>query len=120
MARIVRQVNSPNVKVLWDPGNEVHGGRSAYPEGYQAVKKLIGQVHLKDAYVNQDGQGVCVPIGEGRVPFAAQLQALQQNGYRGLFTIETHYVPAGGNAMQGTEMTLAGLRKLVLETANER
>ncbi len=46
--------NSPHVKILWDPGNEVHGGRSAYPEGYQAVKGLIGQVHLKDAYVDED------------------------------------------------------------------
>ncbi|MBS4219151.1 sugar phosphate isomerase/epimerase [Bacillus sp. FJAT-49711] len=108
VAHIVRHVDSPNLKVLWDPGNEVYGGRPAFPEGYEKVRGFIGHVHLKDAFANK-----CVPIGEGMVPFSHQLQALKNDGYEGLFTIETHYIPDGGTAKAGTEMTLEGLRKIL-------
>ena len=112
VARIVQNVNSPNLKALWDPGNEAHGGRSAFPEGYQEIKDLIGHVHLKDALIEK-GDPKCVPIGEGEVPFVDQLQALQNDGYTGLFTIETHYIPEGGTAMDGTNMTLQGLNNIL-------
>ncbi|MBS4195660.1 sugar phosphate isomerase/epimerase [Bacillus sp. FJAT-49870] len=108
VANFVRQVASPNLKVLWDPGNEAYGGSPAFPKGYDQVRGLIGHVHLKDAFV-----GKCVPIGEGTVPFADQLQALRNDGYEGLFTIETHYIPEGGTAKEGTQMTLDGLQKIL-------
>jgi len=113
VANLVRKVDSPNLKVLWDPGNEEYGGRSAFSEGYGTVKGIIGHVHLKDALVDENGQSKCVPIGEGNVPFIDQLQALENDGYEGLFTIETHYIPEDGTALEGTQMTLEGLRKLL-------
>jgi len=113
VANYVRQVASPNLKILWDPGNEVYGGRPAFPDGYTAAKGLVGHVHLKDALIDENGQSACVPIGEGNVPFIEQLQALQNDGYEGLFTIETHYIPEGGTAKEGTQMTLEGLQKLL-------
>ncbi|WP_382319449.1 sugar phosphate isomerase/epimerase family protein [Lederbergia wuyishanensis] len=112
VAHVVRQVDSPSLKVLWDPGNEQYGGRPAFPEGYEEVRGLIGHVHLKDAFVDEKGQSRCVPIGEGSVPFFDQLQALINDGYEGLFTIETHYIPEGGTAKEGTQMTLEGLQKI--------
>ena len=87
-------------------------GDSAFPEGYQEIKDLIGHVHLKDALIEK-GDPKCVPIGEGEVPFVDQLQALQNDGYTGLFTIETHYIPEGGTAMDGTNMTLQGLKNIL-------
>lgn len=112
VSRIVRQVDSPHLKVLWDPGNEVHGGRSAYPEGYQHVRGLIDHVHIKDASIEADGTPTCVPVGEGKVPYLEQLQALHDDGYDGLYTIETHYVPEGGTAMDGTALTLKGIKEV--------
>ncbi|PAV31678.1 xylose isomerase [Virgibacillus profundi] len=116
VSRMAKKVNSSNLKVLWDPGNEEHGGRSAFPQGYEAVKGLYGHVHLKDAYIGTDGQPKCVPIGDGNVPYLEQLQAIDRDGYQGLFTIETHYVPEGGTKMDGTQLTLDGLNQL-LQTA---
>ncbi|MBS4200554.1 sugar phosphate isomerase/epimerase [Bacillus sp. FJAT-49732] len=113
VASFVRQVDSPNLKVLWDPGNEAYGGKSAFPEGYNQVRGLIGHVHLKDAFIDENGLSKCVPIGEGSVPFIDQLQALKHDGYEGLFTIETHYIPEGGTAKEGTQMTLEGLQKIL-------
>ncbi len=73
----------------------------------------IGHVHLKDALVEPDGSSRCVPIGQGRVPFLRQLRALEEGGYKGLYTIETHYIPDGGTAMDGTRMTLDALRHML-------
>lgn len=119
VARFVKEVNSPALKVLWDPGNEQYGGRTAFPDGYAQVRGLIAHVHLKDAYFSNDGESSCTPIGSGTVPFLQQLEALLEDGYPGLFTIETHYIPEGGTAMDGSTMTWNGLRAL-LERFSER
>ena len=115
VANIVRGVNSPAMRVLWDPGNENYGGRVAYPEGYILVKGLFEHVHLKDCVMDAEGKPVCVPIGKGKTPLKGQIQALERDGYQGLYTLETRYTPAGGTAMQGTEETLEGLKKLLAE-----
>jgi L-ribulose-5-phosphate 3-epimerase len=113
VGRLARSVSSGAMKVLWDPGNEAYGGKSAFPEGYAAVKDVLGHVHLKDAILDADGKPRCVPIGSGSVPFADQIAALERDGYKGLYTIETHYIPEGGTAAEGTRMTLEGLRRIL-------
>src|ERR1041384_7127213 len=113
VAEIVRRVGSPAMKVLWDPGNENYGGRSCYPEGYEKVKGLFAHVHLKDSVIGQDGKAACVPIGKGKTPLREQIHALERDGYKGLYTLETRYTPPGGTPMQGTEQTLDGLRAIL-------
>jgi sugar phosphate isomerase/epimerase len=113
VAELVRQVGSPALRVLWDPGNENYGGRSAYPEGYEKVKGLFAHVHLKDSVIGEDGKPQCVPIGSGKTPLGPQIRALEKDGYRGLYTLETRYTPKGGTPMQGTEETLRGLKQLL-------
>jgi L-ribulose-5-phosphate 3-epimerase len=119
VAELVRRVNSPALRVLWDPGNENYGGRNCYPEGYAAVKGLFDHVHLKDCILDAAGKPTCVPIGKGRTPLKAQIEALERDGYRGIYTLETRYTPPGGTAMRGTEETLDGLKKLVREAGLE-
>lgn len=109
VVQLVRAVGSDHLKVLWDPGNEAYGGRIAYPDGYREVKDVLGHVHLKDAVIGADGKPRCVPIGKGSVLFAEQIRALESDGYQGLYTLETHYIPDGGTAMDGTAMMMDGL-----------
>jgi sugar phosphate isomerase/epimerase len=113
VAEIVREVGSPAMRVLWDPGNENYGGRNCYPEGYAKVKGLFAHVHLKDSVVGPDGKTTCVPIGSGKTPLRDQIRALEKDGYQGIYTLETRYTPPGGTPMQGTEQTLAGLKKIL-------
>lgn len=115
VAAIVKKVNDPSLKILWDPGNEAYDGRSAYPEGYEYVKDWIGHVHLKDAIAKENWEGFCVPIGEGNVPFAEQLEALAKDEYEGLYTLETHYIPEGGTAKDGSTLTIQGLKNMLRE-----
>ncbi len=115
VAEIVRGIDHPNVKALWDPGNEAYAGREAFPAGYGQMKDVLAHVHLKDAYIRQDGTPRCVPLGSGSVPLILQLRALAADGYDGLFTIETHYVPEGGSQTTGSRMTLDAIRTLSKE-----
>ncbi|WP_274361959.1 sugar phosphate isomerase/epimerase family protein [Paenibacillus thermotolerans] len=115
VADLVRSVDSPALRALWDPGNEAYAGKEAYPAGYGAVKELIGHVHLKDAHFGRNGEARCVPLGSGDVPVIAQLRALAADGYDGLYTIETHFIPACGSRMTGTRMTLEALKALLKE-----
>jgi L-ribulose-5-phosphate 3-epimerase len=112
VADLVRGVGSPAVRALWDPGNEVYGGREAFPAGYAHMKDVLAHVHLKDAYHRRDGTPKCVPLGSGDLPLVDQLRALAADGYDGLFTIETHYVPAGGTQKAGSQLSLDALRTL--------
>jgi sugar phosphate isomerase/epimerase len=115
VANLARQVDSPAMKVLWDPGNEEYGGRQSFPEGYGKVKEFVSHVHLKDAWIGENGRPRCVPIGSGRVPVIEQIQALEAGGYRGFYTIETHYIPEGGTAKDGSQFTLDALKRLLKE-----
>lgn len=115
VAAIVRSVDSRALRGLWDPGNEAYGGREAFPAGYGFMKDTLAHVHLKDAYICADGTARCVPLGSGSVPVIPHLKALLADGYDGLFTIETHFIPEGGSQMTGTRMTLDALRALLSE-----
>src|SRR5687768_12137855 len=76
VAAIVKAVDSPAVKALWDPGNEAYGGREAFPSGYAHLKSVLAHVHLKDAYIGADGKARCVPLGSGNVPWIPHFRAL--------------------------------------------
>ena len=115
VAEMVRAVDSPAVRALWDPGNEAYAGREAFPAGYGHMKDVLAHVHLKDAYIRHDGKPRCVPLGSGDVALIPQLKALAADGYDGLFTIETHFVPQGGGQKTGSRMTLEALRILSRE-----
>lgn len=108
VGRLVRAIDSPWLRALWDPGNEIYAGGSV-PDGYASICDVLAHVHLKDA-LWQPQAARCVPIGQGAVPFAEQFVALQADGYTGLFSIETHYVPPGGTALDGSAMSVQGLQ----------
>lgn len=117
VADYVRRVDSPHLRALWDPGNEAQASSWSFPRDYETVRELLAHVHLKDAVIGTDGKPGCVPIGQGRVPYAEQIRLLEADGYRGLYVIETHYVPPGGTKMEGTRRSLEGLRAVLRELA---
>lgn len=113
VASFVRQVGSPALRALWDPGNESAGQYWNYPDVYHEVKELLEHVHLKDTIALGDGKSRCVPLDSGRVPYLKQIRDLEHDGYKGLYVIETHYTPPGGTKMEGTKQSLEGLRRLL-------
>jgi sugar phosphate isomerase/epimerase len=96
--RFVREIDSSNVRVVWDPANEFHAegwGETPYPDGYERLKCMMVHVHVKDSAKNRDtGKIECVAIGEGVIDWQNQLQALVDDGYDGYISLETHWRPA--------------------------
>lgn len=93
LATILREVNMPEVRALWDPGNDGYAdtGEVPYPNGYEIIKPYIHHVHIKDVAHDEQGNPVGVPFGKGIVDFAGQFERLAKDGYNGFCVLETHY-----------------------------
>ena len=92
LAKFLKELDSPKVQALWDPGNLPFDeeGERPYPEGYEILKGTIAHMHLKDAVgCGADAQAVC--LGTGLVDFPGQFKALREDGYDGYLSLETHY-----------------------------
>ena len=123
-ARIVAAVNSPNLQIVWDPGNAFFAGEEPFPTGYDAVKPWLCHVHIKDGkMVDTLDQGLraewCV-VGDGEIDYTGQFAALKADGYTGYISLETHYVPTTGTGENGkgipedgSRPCLAALRKFI-------
>lgn len=93
IARILQAVALPEIRALWDPGNDVYGatGEIPFPDGYEVLKPYIDHVHIKDAKRDDKDEAVGVCFGEGAVDFGGQLAALAADGYKGFCVLEPHF-----------------------------
>lgn len=132
LSKLVRAIDSPWIKVLWDPGNEIYDlnhGETPYPNAYDRIRPWIAHVHIKDARRTPKGDVECCRIGDGSVDYPGQLVALRQSGYKGFLSLETHYrknahltdallkMPKGGaftaGAYEATQESLESLLQIM-------
>lgn len=85
---LLREVNSPALKVVFDTGNPVTYGQDPW-EYYQSVYNDIVYIHIKDAK-KVDGQDVYTYCGEGDGRVKDVLRDLLSKGYAGGISIEPH------------------------------
>ncbi len=123
-ARVAAAVNSPNLKIVWDPGNAFFADEVPFPGGYEAVRPWVTHVHIKDGrMIETPDQGRrpqwCI-VGQGEIDYVGQFAALKRDGYAGAISLETHYVPTtgtgeGGKGIpeDGSRPCLAALRELI-------
>jgi len=106
-AGLIRAVGHDNLKLNWDPGNSVSAGcERPFPDEYEQIRDLVAHVHVKDV-VRRDGRLETVAAGEGMIDWVGQLRALQEDGYEGFLTIETHFEPK----VAGSRRSLRWVRK---------
>lgn len=93
-AEAVKYINSPYVRALYEPGNNLYSCTEEipFPEGYEYVKDTFCHVHIKDAVI-RDGKTVGVAIGSGEVDYKGMLKELVASGYSGAVILEPHYKP---------------------------
>ena len=116
LGRLLREVNSPNLRGIWDPGNAFVLGETSFPDGYGQVKGLFPHMHIKDVRKNeQSGQLEWMPVGGGSIDYKGQFEALRRDGYGGTMSLETHYRRADGNKIESTRESLEGLLKMLAE-----
>lgn len=85
---LLREVDSPALKVVFDTGNPVTYGQDPW-EYYQSVYNDIVYIHIKDAK-KVDGQDVYTYCGEGDGRVKDVLRDLLSKGYAGGISIEPH------------------------------
>jgi L-ribulose-5-phosphate 3-epimerase len=109
--RTLKAVQSPNLKLNWDPGNAAYRGEIAFPDGFAAIQKeRIGHLHCKDVVRKADGSFEWAAVGRGLIDFAGQFRALVQAGYSGTMSLETHWRGAG-SAEESSRQSMAGLKE---------
>jgi sugar phosphate isomerase/epimerase len=114
MAEFIASLADEGLRAVWDPGNAYCAGEEhPYPDGYEALKPYIAHVHLKDPVRTPEGGYRWVPLGQGEVDYVGHLNALNRDGYSGVLSIETHYLPEGGTPEQGSSAMVLGLRELL-------
>jgi len=114
LGRLLKDVNSVNLRGVWDPGNACMLGEVPYPNGYQAVQGLFAHMHIKDVRKRaQGGKLDWAPVGAGVIDFKGQFQALRRDKYDGTMSLETHYRRADGNKIESTRESLEGLLKVI-------
>lgn len=86
---IFEYVNSPNLRLAFDPANFIVSMVMPMTDAYPLVEPYISYFHIKDARVNT---GEIVPAGEGDGQIRELLAVIKQTGYSGFMSIE----PKGG------------------------
>ena len=103
--KLCEAIGSDHLKVLWDPANACYGHERAFPEGYEELRAgRLGHLHVKDIQVDTPRAYLEVrPLGEGQL--ADQLpkiaEALRDDGYSGVVSLESVYHPGNGDFEAG-------------------
>ena len=84
---IIESVQSPALRVAWDPANFVQVGVRPFSEAFVRLRPHIEYVHVKDALFTD---GSVVPAGEGDGELAETVEALRDSGYSGFVSLEPH------------------------------
>src|SRR5216683_5291316 len=110
-ARTLQAVQSPNLKLNWDPGNAAYRGETAFPDGFEPIPKdRIGHMHCKDVVRKADGTFEWAPMGRGIIDYVGQFRALMQAGYSGTVSLETHWRGAGSEE-ESSRQSMAGMKE---------
>jgi sugar phosphate isomerase/epimerase len=115
-ARLLKAVDHPAVKLVWDPANASILGETPFPDGYDTLPPgRIVHVHAKDCFV-QDHKPVWGPVGEMGIDWRGQIRALERDGYRGWISLETHWTGPNGDKFEASTICGRNLRELVSRT----
>jgi sugar phosphate isomerase/epimerase len=105
---IVTSVDSPNLRLAWDPANFVQVGVRPFTEGYSLLRPYVVYVQVKDALLS-DASVVVAGAGDGQV--VETVRALRDDGFDGFFSLEPHlgkYTEFG--ALSGPELFTSAWR----------
>jgi sugar phosphate isomerase/epimerase len=95
---IIDAVGSPALRVAWDASNGWFPDEPIVPDGYEQVRGLVVNVHVKDRAFPPDQERerrLPTLLGTGLVPWPEIIGRLKTDGYTGVYSIETHFGAEG-------------------------
>ena len=113
--KLIDEIGSDRLQVMWDPANSLYCAEKPYPDGYDALRGCLGHVHIKDVTVEIHKATVtCRSLGEGdlgaHLPHIAN--ALRDDNYAGAVSLESVYRPPGGTFEDGFRSSIATFKRL--------
>ena len=114
--KLIDDLGTDRLKVLWDPANSLYCTEKAYPDGYDALRSgYLGHLHIKDSVVDIARATVHFkPLNQGDM--AAYLedmaQALRADQYDGVISLESVYRPEGGTFEDGFRASVDTLKSI--------
>ncbi len=113
--QIMRAIDSPHFRLIWDPANFVQcGADRQVDQWWDALSPHIGYIHIKDARL-ADKSVTVAGEGDGQLP--QLLARLRDSGYDGVLSLEPHLLEAkhssGFSGAEGMAMAVAALRELM-------
>ena len=114
--KLIDEMDSARLKILWDPANSLYACEPAHPDGYQALGvDGIGHIHIKDCVVDMPRATVHFrELGAGQMAqyFEPLAAALRQDGYHGGISLESVYRPEGGDFEAGFRASVETFKNL--------
>ena len=114
--KLIDDIGSDRLRILWDPANSLYANEPTYPDGWEALKDgYIGHFHIKDAKVNMPHAHVeFCEMGKGDMaPYLDPLvNEMKLNNYNGYISLESVYRPDGGSFEDGYRASLPKFKEL--------
>lgn len=116
---LLRRVNNPHLRFIWDPANFVQVGVDNQIEKFWGtLGTYVSYIHIKDALL-ADGSVKAAGEGDGQVKDL--LLKLKAGGYDGVLSLEPHLAQAGHSSgfsgPDGMTYAVNALRALLAEIA---
>ncbi len=103
--RLIDDLGSPRLKVLWDPANSLFCNETPFPDAFDALRGgYLGHIHMKDARADIPNATLTqCQLGNGQMAphLKAIAGALTDEGYDGVISLESVYRPDGGTFEDG-------------------
>ena len=115
--RLVDEIGSDHLKVLWDPANCMFASEPPHPLGIEALGDgaALGHLHVKDVVADMPAAHLRVcELGTGQLASSLEPMAewLGRIGYRGAISLEAVYRPDGGTFEDGFHACVGRFREI--------
>ena len=114
-AKIIEQLGSDNMKILWDPCNALYCTEPPYPTGYERGRKYLRHIHIKDAKIDiQKATVEFRSLGTGNMaPYLLDIAgALKRDSYEGVVSLEANYRPEGLEFVDGFKSSVDHFKRI--------
>lgn len=116
-ARLVKKVDSKNLRLLWDPAGGVRAGEPDCIQAMSTIIPLLAHVHAKDFLPNSNNGGRYLKLGQGIVPWNIILQELVNKKYEGAISLEPHFRGSDGSKTSAILESQIALQEIISNLA---
>ena len=113
--KLIDELGSQRLKVLWDPANSLYCAEVPFPDGYESLRGgYLGHIHIKDVEVQiARATVICKQMGSGHLgPYLPQIAAaLREDGYDDAISLESVYRPQGGTFEDGFRASMEHFKR---------